>query len=87
MIAAILLAAVTNVTAVCTNLPPQMVPVWRQAERESRRTAELLSNGAIDAIEAARRRVAIRRAFARVCRAKGVPEEEIAAWLARIQIR
>lgn len=93
MVAALLLAmvmAVTNVTvavdvSTVTNLPPQMVAVWQQAERECRRTAELLSNGAIDAAEAVRRRAAIRRAFVRVCRHRGLPEEVIDLWQDKIR--
>jgi len=66
-------------------MPPKMVSVWRQAELENRRTADRLASGAIDAAEAARRRAAVRRAFARVCRARGISDEEIACWKDRIR--
>ena len=78
--------SVTNATTGTTveTMPPQMVSVWNQAQRESRRTSDLLARGAVDAAEAQRRRAAIRRAFARVCRAKGVPEAEIVRWQKKI---
>ena len=75
---------VASAAAEAEAMPPKMVSVWNQALRESRRTGDLLSRGAIDAAEAVRRRAAIRRAFARVCRAKGLPEEDIVRWQVKI---
>ena len=90
MIASFLLAAALSATnapsaaAGSTNMPPKMVAVWNQALREGRRTGDLLANGSIDAAEAARRRAAIGRAFARVCRAKGLEETDIVRWQKKI---
>ena len=92
MFAVFLLATALSVTNAPTAtaveaMPPQMVAVWNQARRESRRTADLLARGAVDADEAQRRRAAIRRAFARVCRSKGLPEAEIVRWQSQLPIR
>ena len=90
MIASFLLAAALSATnapsaaAGSTNMPPKMVAVWNQALREGRRTGDLLANGSIDAAEAARRRAAIGRAFVRVCRAKGLLEDDITRWQKKI---
>ena len=86
-IVALLAASTPSVTAVAdTNgVPPRVVTTWNQAQRELKRTAAQLADGAIDAAAAARRREAVGRAFARVCRAKGIPEETIRYWQGKLK--
>ena len=80
-------STVAAVPAVSTNMPPRIVTTWNQAQRELRRTAAQEADGALDAAAAARRRAAIARAFARVCREKNLPEAEIARWRDKLMSR
>jgi len=79
-------SAMSVADAVATNaVPPRMVTTWNQAQRELKRTAAQQADGAIDAAAAARRRDAVERAFVRVCRAKGIPEETIRHWQGKLK--
>ncbi len=82
---AALLAASTPSAADTNAVPPRMVTTWNQAQREFKRTNAQLADGAIDAAAAARRRAAVKRAFERVCRAKGIPEDVIRYWSERLK--
>lgn len=93
MFAELLIAAALSATnapasaasASATNaVPPRMVTTWNQARRELRRTAARQADGALDAAAAAKRRMAVGRAFERVCREKGIPEESIRYWRKRL---
>lgn len=76
-------------TAVCDALdfapvPPTLVATFAYAQGDLRRIAALVADERLDASEAARRRVAIRAAFARRARAVGCSEVEIRRLLARL---
>lgn len=76
-------------TAVCDALdfapvPPTLVATFAYAQGDLRRIAALVTDERLDASEAARRRVAIRAAFARRARAVGCSEVEVRRLLARL---
>jgi len=86
VIAALLAASTPSATAVAdTNaVPPRIVATWNQAQRELRRTVAQQADGVLDEAAAKRRREAIGRAFERVCRTKGIPEETIRYWRGKL---
>lgn len=56
-------------------VPPALAATWARAQAELRRADDLLADGNLTADLHARRRAAVLRAFGKVCRAKGLPEE------------
>lgn len=80
-------SAAANPSFAGTNaIPPQVMTTWNQAVRELRRTESFREEGALDDEAIAKRRAAIRRAFVRVCRAKGIPEATIKQCLAQLAL-
>ncbi len=76
--------------AVCDALdfapvPPAMAATFARARKDLRRLANLTADGRIDAVEAARRREGVRRAFATFCREKGIEEPTISRLLRRLE--
>lgn len=56
-------------------VPPALAATWARAQAELRRADDLLADGNLAPELHARRRAAVLRAFGKVCRAKGLPEE------------
>ena len=75
--------------AVCDALdfapvPPPLAATFAYAQGDLRRVAALVADERLDAAEAARRRAAIRAAFARRARAAGLDEAAIRRLVARL---
>lgn len=56
-------------------VPPALAATWARAQAELQRADDLLADGNMSPELHARRRAAVLRAFGKVCRAKGLPEE------------
>jgi len=66
-------------------VPGELVATWHQARRSLSRLDAFIAERRIEKDEAARRRLAIRAAFEKRCRAHGVSEERLALLMVRLE--